>query len=136
MTQPRLIRPNATYAICRRIQDRRFLLRPAPIFNALFVWALAVTARECRIDVHVATVMSTHFHLVVTAPYEHVSRFMQLLDARLANALKVLRRLPRGVVWAPGELSILELETPEAVVEQLAYAIVSLYPSTLSAREH
>jgi hypothetical protein len=95
------------------------------MLNALFVWALAVTAAECRIEVHVATVMSTHFHLVVTAPYENVSRFMQLLDARLANALKVLRRLPRGVVWAPGELSIVELETTEAMVEQIAYAIVN-----------
>lgn len=125
MPQPRLIRPNATYAISRRTQDRRFLLRPDPIFNAFFVWLFAVTAAQCRIEVHVATVMSSHFHLVVTAPYENVSRFMQLFDCRMANALKVLRRLPRGVVWAPGELSIIELETTTAVVEQIAYAIVN-----------
>lgn len=131
MSHPRLIRPNATYAISRRTQDRRFLLRPDPVFNALFVWVLAVTAAQCRIEVHVATVMSTHFHLVVTAPHENVSRFMQLLDCRLANALKVLRRLHRGVVWAPGELSIIELETTTAIVEQIAYAIVNPVKSGL-----
>ncbi len=125
MPQPRLIRPNATYAISRRTQDRRFLLRPDPILNALFVWVLAVTAAQCRVEVHVATVMSSHFHLVVTAPYENVSRFMQLLDCRLANALEVLRRLHRAVVWAPGELSIVELETTAAVAEQIADAIVN-----------
>jgi hypothetical protein len=50
---------------------------------------------------------------------------MHLLDTQLAKGVQVLRRYVRGVVWAPGELSIVELETPEAVVEQIAYAIAN-----------
>jgi putative transposase len=74
-TPPRLIRPNATYAITRRIEGRRFLLRPDPRFNELFVWLLAVIAERHGVVVHVATVMSTHYHLVVTVPDENVSEF-------------------------------------------------------------
>lgn len=37
----------------------------------------------------------------------------------------MLRRYVRGVVWEPGGLRIVELKTTEAVVEQIAYTIVS-----------
>lgn len=125
VTQPRHVRPNATYAICRRVEGRRYLLRPDAALNALFTWVLAVTAPAFGVEVHVATVMSTHFHLVVTVPDGNVSDFMHRLDLRLAKALQVLRRFVKGVVWAPGQLSIVELVTTEAVVEAIAYAIVN-----------
>jgi putative transposase len=123
--QPRLIRPNATYAICRRIEGRRFLLRPDSALTSLFIWVLAVSAKQFGVLVHVAVCMSTHFHLVVTVPNENVSDFMHRLDLRLAKALGVLRKYVRGVMWEPGGLSIVELKTTQAVVEQIAYAIVN-----------
>jgi hypothetical protein len=61
--------------------------------------------------------MSTHFHLVLSVEPENVSDFMQSLDPRLAKAIQVLRRYVRGVVWASGKLSLVELVMPEAVVE-------------------
>ncbi len=125
MSHPRLIRPKAIYAICRRIEGRRFLLRPDDELNQLFTYLLAISAEEFDVEVHVATVMSTHFHLVATVPDENVSDFMHRLDLRLALALQVLRRYVRGVVWEPGALSIVELKTTEAVVEQIAYAITN-----------
>src|SRR5690606_9953222 len=125
MSHPRHIRPHATYAICRRVEGRQHLLRPDAMLNALFIWVLGVTAPRLGIEVHVATVMSTHFHMVVTVPHENVSKFMERLDFRLAMALRVLRRFVKGVVWAPGKLSIVELVTPQAVVEAIAYAIVN-----------
>ena len=125
MTAPRLIRPHATYAIMRRVERRRFFLRPDKTLTALFTWCLAVAAEQFGIEVHVATVMSTHFHLVVTVANENVSDFMQALDVRLARAIQVLRRYVRGVVWEPGKLNLVELHTPEAIVEAIAYAIVN-----------
>ncbi len=122
---PRLIRPAATYAICRRVEGRRFLLRPDERFNDLVRWARAVSAKQFDVEVHVATVMSTHFHLVVTVPDENVSDFMHRLDLRLARAIQALRKYVRGVVWEPGGLSIVELKTTQAVVEQIAYAIAN-----------
>ena len=107
------------------MEGRRYLLRPDAVLNALFIWVLAVTAPVLGVEVHVATVMSTHFHLVVTVPDGNVSELMHRLDLRLAKALQVLRRFVKGVVWAPGQLSIVELVTTEAVVEAIAYAIVN-----------
>ncbi len=125
MSHARLIRPKAIYPICRRIEGRRFLLRPDDELNQLFTYLLAISAEEFGVEVHVATVMSTHFHLVATVPEENVSDFMHRLDMRMARALQVLRRYVRGVVWEPGALSIVELKTTEAVTEQIAYAIAN-----------
>ena len=111
VTAPRRIVEGATFAICRRTERRRFLLRPDATFNALFVWLLAVFAKRFGIEVHAATCLSTHFHLVVTVPNADVSDFMHRLDMHLAKAVQVLRRFVGGVVWAPGALSIVELTT-------------------------
>lgn len=125
MPPPRLIRPRATYFITRRTQGRRFLLRPDRDVTALFTWALAATASELDVEVHAVTVLSDHYHIVLSTVHGNVCAFAHLLNLRLANAIKVLRRLPRGVVWAPGELSIVELVTPNAVVERIAYTITN-----------
>ena len=125
MTAARLIEPGATYAICRRVEGRRFLLRPDAKLTQLFTWLLCVMARRFDMQVHVAVVMSTHFHLVVTDPHGHVSRFMQGLNGFLSKAIKVLRRCAHGVVWEPDKLSIVRLTTLEAVVEAIVYAIVN-----------
>lgn len=60
-----------------------------------------------------ATVMSTHFHLIVHAPREDLTSFMHLLDMHMAWALQVYRRLVNDVIWEPGNLSIVELMTGE-----------------------
>lgn len=86
---------------------------------------LSITAAAFDVEIHAAVVMSTHFHLVVRVPNQDVSELMHRLDLRLAKAAQVLRRFARGVVWAPGQLSIVELETPQAVIEAIAYAIVN-----------
>jgi REP element-mobilizing transposase RayT len=125
VTQPRHIAPSATYAICRRTERRRFLLRPDAAMNRLFVYVLAFFANRFGIELHVATVMSTHFHLVLTVPNEDGSELIHRVDMHLARAIQILRRFVGGVVWAPGELSIVQLETPEAVIEQIAYAIAN-----------
>ncbi|HEY8428276.1 MAG TPA: hypothetical protein VIL20_07875 [Sandaracinaceae bacterium] len=62
--RPGLIRPHATYAICRRVNEHRFLLRPDPALNQLFTWVLAVTAASFDVEVLAATVM---FHPTSTS---------------------------------------------------------------------
>ena len=101
------------------------MLRPDSVLTSLVIWVLAVTARQFDVAIHVAVVMSTHFHLVVTVPDANVSEFMHRLDLRLAKSIQVLRKFVKGVVWAPGQLSIVELKTTQAVAEQIAYAIAN-----------
>ncbi|MFK7990114.1 MAG: transposase [Sandaracinaceae bacterium] len=125
MTQSRFIEPGATYAITRRVEGRRFLLRPDAMLTQLFTWLLCVMAARFEIQVHVAVVMSTHYHLVVTDPHGRVSKFAHGLNVCLSKSVKVMRRFVRGVVWEPGGLSVVALVTREAVVESIAYAIAN-----------
>ena len=126
MPPPRYIEPDAGYAICRRVEGRRFLLRPDGALTDLFVYLLALCAAKFGVTVLMLTLMSTHFHLVVTVPHGNVSAFMHALDTHLACDIQVLRRYVVGVVWTPGQRTIVQLHTAEAVAHQIAYSMVSL----------
>ena len=126
VTHPRrLPMERTTFAVCRRVQDRRFLMRPDAVFTAMVTWLLAACAVLFDVQVHAATVMSSHLHLVVTVGDQRISAFMQHFVANLAKGVSVLRRLRRGVVFEPGGLNIVECKTVDAVVYELAYAIVN-----------
>ena len=114
-----------TFAICRRVHRRRFALRPDAALTGLVTWLLAVVANGLGIEIHAATVMSTHMHLVISARDQHASLMMERLNGVLAKAVNVLRKYERGILWPPGELGMVELKTTEAVVFQIAYAIVN-----------
>ena len=123
---PRLIPPEkTTFAVCRRINDRRFLLRPDEKLTALFTWLLAACAPLFGLEVHAVTVMSSHYHMVVSCSDQRISEFYGYFNANLGKAINNLRRIGRGTVWEPGKLNIVELKTVDAVVHAIAYAIVN-----------
>jgi putative transposase len=66
MTYPRQVIAGSTVLITRRALRRMKLLRPDPELDNLYLYCLAVTSRQFSIEVHCATVMSNHHHLVVT----------------------------------------------------------------------
>jgi hypothetical protein len=66
MTQPRLVLPGSTVMVTRRTLRRHHLFRPDPAIRQLYLYTLAVCAREFGVLVHGVTLMSTHEHLVVT----------------------------------------------------------------------
>jgi hypothetical protein len=70
---------------------------PAPPMPTQQEYVLALFAQRFGIELHVATCLSTHFHLVVTVPNEDVSELMHRIDMHLACALQVLR-------WAAQQL--------------------------------
>jgi putative transposase len=114
-----------TYAVCRRVQGRHFMLRPDARLTQLFTWLLATCAPAFGVEIHAVCVMSSHFHLVLSVDEQKVSTFMAKLDANLAKAVNVLRRARRGVLWEPGTLGIVECKTLDAVIFELAYCIVN-----------
>ena len=124
-TPPRLIRPNATYLVTRRVEGRRFLLRPDQAFNRLFLYVLTHRLNRHGIELHAVVVMSDHYHLVISVPDENVSDLMRELNETLSKAIKVLRPHARGVVWEPGGLGITELHGVDAIVHEIAYCIVN-----------
>ena len=66
MTQPRRVLPGDTVMVTRRTIRRHHLFRPDSAIRQLYVYTLAICARQFGILVHAVTLMSTHEHLIVT----------------------------------------------------------------------
>jgi len=65
MTQPRFVLPGDTVMVTRRTLRRHHLFRPDPAIRKLYLYTLAVCAKQFGILVHAVTLMSTHEHLIV-----------------------------------------------------------------------
>jgi putative transposase len=113
-----------TVMVTRRTLRRTQLLRPDPAVNELFVYCLAVLAQRFDIRVHAALLMSTHEHLIVTDVHGQLPRFLQELHRLLALGIKVLRKW-EGAVWDHEKTSVVELRTPAAIIEKLAYVMAN-----------
>jgi putative transposase len=135
MSYPRRVVPGMTVMVTRRTLRRTHLLRPDAQLNNLFVYCLAVLAKRYGILVHAAVVMSTHEHLVLTDTRGQLPRFLQELHRLLALGIKVMRRW-EGAVWDHEKPSVVELRTPQAVLEKLAYTITNPVAAGLVRRAH
>jgi putative transposase len=124
MTQPRRITAGMTVMVTRRTLRRTHLLRPDRKLTALFTYALAVFAHRHGILVHAAVVMSTHEHLVITDTRGNLPRFLRDFHRVLALGIKVLRKW-EGAVWDHEKTSVVELCTPAAIVEKIAYVMAN-----------
>src|SRR5688572_2068259 len=133
MTQPRRIEPGATVMLTRRTVRRTHLLRPDRKVRQLFVYLLAVLANRHRMLIHGVVVMSTHEHIVLTDVDGRLPLFLQELHRLLALAIKVLRKWD-GAVWDHEKTSVVELSTPDAVIDKLAYIIAN--PAAAGLVEH
>ena len=110
--------------ITRRTLRRTHLLRPDRELTELYLYCLAVCAQKFDVQVHAVTVMSTHEHLVVTDTRGVLPRFTQELHRLLALSIKSLRKW-EGALWDHEKTSVVELRTPEAMLEKLAYCITN-----------
>ena len=124
MTQPRLIAPGATYLLTRRTVRRYHLFAPDPQTRQIFLYCLAVAAHRTGVLVHVVTLMSTHPHIVATDVEGRLPELLHYLHRHVALAMKVLRKWD-GAVWDHEAPSVVELRTPDAVVQKSAYSIVN-----------
>ena len=121
--------------VTRRTLRRTHLLRPDRELNNLFTYCLAVCAKRYGILVHAVVVMSTHEHLVLTDVRGELPRFLQDLHRLLALGIKVLRQW-EGAVWDHEKTSVVELRTPQAVLEKLGYVIANPVAAGLVRRAH
>lgn len=122
MTQPRCIEAGATYLLTRRTTRRHMLFRPDEQMNRIFIYALGCAARRTGIEIHAFCMMSTHLHLVVTDPRGVLPTFLQWFHRVLAMMTKAHRRWD-GNVWDTRKASVVRLETPDAIVQKIAYTI-------------
>ncbi|MFW2389409.1 MAG: transposase [Polyangiales bacterium] len=120
MTQPRLVLPGDTVMVTRRTLRRHHLFRPDPAIRQLYLYTLAVCARQFGILVHAVTLMSTHEHLVVTDPARRLPDFLRDLHRLVSLGAKVLRNW-EGPIWDHEKSSVVRLLTGQAMIEKLAY---------------
>jgi len=133
MTQPRLVLPGDTVMVTRRTLRRHHLFRPDPAIRQLYLYTLAVCARQFGILVHAVTLMSTHEHLVVTDPTRRLPDFLRDLHRLVSLGAKVLRKW-EGPIWDHEKSSVVRLLTEQAMIEKLAYVAANPVKAGLVAR--
>ena len=124
MTAPRQVLPGTTYLVTRRCADRRFLLRPSGLVNAVIEYVLAAKAQEYGILLHAYCVLSNHLHLVLCDPHGHLPLFMRDLGSSVARALNAAHGKWEWF-WAPGSYSAVALQRPEDVLDKMAYTLAN-----------
>jgi len=135
MSAPRQVLPGRTYLLSRRCSQRQFLLRPSRAMNALFLYCLAYAAEKFGILVHVYTVMSNHYHLVVTDPDGVIPDFMHCLNLLVARAGNSLLGRFEGF-WGSGTYSCVALEDDAAIIDKIVYTLTNPVAAGLVAYGH
>ena len=125
MSLPRQILPNKTYLLTRRCLGRRYLLRPDKRLNNLFVYCLTLAAQKYGIQLHAFTVMSNHYHIVLTDVDGVLPLFVAWLNRHLAMCIKRLRRWEE-VVWEPNVAYNSTVLTDQAeVLDKIGYTLLN-----------
>lgn len=126
MTRRRIIQDGKTWALSRRSTHRHYLFNPdqARHIEQAYWYCLAVAANKYGILVHAACLMSTHEHEVVTDTRSELPRFLQLFHLLLARCTKAIRGWP-AEVFDKDSTSAVDLRSPEAAIESLAYLIAN-----------
>lgn len=124
MTHARRVIPGSTVLLTRRTTRRHHLFRPDPKITNLYLYTFGVLARKYGIEVHALALMSTHKHDVITDHQGLRPKFVAELHRVVALGTKILRNW-EGSVWDERETSVVELKTPQAVINKIAYTITN-----------
>ena len=127
MSQPRRVQPGSVYLVTRRTTRRTFLFRPDSVMTRIFVYCLATMVKKFGIEVHAAILMSTHLHLVITDVRGVAPQFLEAFHRYLANSTKRYRGWAEEV-FNKSQTSMVELLTPQAIVDAMAYVITNGVP--------
>ena len=133
MTLPRQFLPNTTYFITRRTTQREFLLKPTKQTTQIFLYCLAIAAEKTGVRLHCVTVMSNHWHAILTDPHMKVSEFYGWVHKYTAKAINSsLGR--RENLWSSEKTCAIPLESPEDVLDKTAYTLCNPVSAYLIAK--
>jgi REP element-mobilizing transposase RayT len=112
-------------SITNRTIQGRYLLRPGPTFNDLFLGILGRTQRRHEMAIAAVTVLSSHFHLLlIVDDAEEASSFMRDLQSKLAREVNRLTGWQGPVFERRYEMTVVTDEEP-AQVERLKYVLAN-----------
>jgi REP element-mobilizing transposase RayT len=106
-----------------RCFQSRFLLRPSPALNAVFVGALARSSKRNDVGIVDYSVLSNHFHLLVLChePWR-LADFMRDLKSKVAKEVQRLHDWT-GTVFPHRYHAVPISDEPEAQVARLRYVL-------------
>jgi REP element-mobilizing transposase RayT len=97
---PRYIEPGSLVEVTTTCIQNRYLLRPSPELNEIFVGVLGKAQEEYDLDIVAVTAMSSHYHtLVVPEDQEQLSHFMCFVNGNLSKEVGHLHDW-KGAMWA------------------------------------
>ena len=110
-------------SITNRTIQGRYLLRPGPSFNDIFLGILGRAQRRHGIRLFAVSVMSNHFHLLLMADdAEKIAGFMRDLQSKLAREVNRLTGW-RGPVFERRYEMTVVTDEEAAQVERLKYIL-------------
>lgn len=130
---PRPVLPDETVMVTRRCSRREFLLRPDPVVNQIYLYALGLAAQRTGVSLIQATTMSNHAHDVVHDREGARVAFYQYLHALVARATNALRGRFENF-WAAEQTSVVRLVEVDDVIERVVYAATNPVTAGLVAR--
>src|SRR6185503_1082934 len=115
--------PSTLVSITNRTIQGRYLLRPGPSFNDLFLGILGRAQRHHEMAIAAVSVLSNHFHLLlIVDDAQEVAGFMRDLQSKLAREVNRLTGWRGPVFERRYELNVVT-EEEQAQVERLRYLL-------------
>jgi putative transposase len=135
MSLPRQIFPNTTYLISRRCTQRQFLLKPSPLMNTIFLYCCAVAAEKTGVLLHGISVLSNHYHAVVTDVMGNVPDFMAHLNKLVSKCVNASVGRWENV-FSIEQPSLVKCEQDQDVFDKMVYTLANPVSSFLVSQGH
>jgi len=106
--------------LARRCTQRQFLLKPTPLTKMIFVFCLGLAAAKTGVLLHAFSVMSNHWHAVVTDVKGRLPEFLEWVHKYVAKCMNA--KLGRWEnFWSSEHTSVVLLTDPEDILEKTIY---------------
>jgi len=110
--------------VTRRVTQQQSLLRPCKATNQIVAYCLAQAAERTGVQLHAITVMSNHWHAILTDPEARVPEFLERVHRSIAKCMNAaLGRWEN--FWSSDKPSIVELATEQDVLDKMAYVMAN-----------
>ena len=120
---PRYVEPNSLVEVTVRCAQGRYLLRPSPKLNKIFIGVLGRAQEKTGLSLVGTVAMSSHYHLLaVPKDQEQLSRFMCFVNGNLSKEVGRLHDWP-GTLWESRYHSIPVDSDESAQVARLRYLL-------------
>ena len=122
MTPPRIVKPDRTYLLSRRVTQRKFLLSPNKETDEAIAFCFVVAAKRYGLDVYWLSVMSNHYHAGVRDRFGNYPEFLRYFHSLLARCLNAYYGRWENL-WSTEPSGVVELCGAEDIFHWQIYSL-------------